>query len=96
MLEVAQRPVEVLCHEVENVKEFCCLGDEQSAGGGCGVDMASGVGIGRMRFGECEELLRGRRFSLGMREMVYRSCVRSAVLYGGGTWCLRESEVAIL
>ena len=28
--------------------------------------------------------------------MVYRSCVRSAMLYGSETWCLRESEMAIL
>ena len=28
--------------------------------------------------------------------MVYRSCVRSAMLYGSDTWCLRENEVAIL
>ena len=28
--------------------------------------------------------------------MVYRSCVRSAMLYGSETWCLRESELAIL
>ena len=28
--------------------------------------------------------------------MVYRSCVRSATLYGSETWCLRESEMAIL
>ena len=28
--------------------------------------------------------------------MVYRSCVRSAMLYGSETWCLREIEMAIL
>ena len=28
--------------------------------------------------------------------MVYRSCVRSAMLYGSETWCLRENEMAIL
>ena len=28
--------------------------------------------------------------------MVYRSCVRSAMLYGCETWCLRENEMAIL
>ena len=25
--------------------------------------------------------------------MVYRSCVRSAMLYGSETWCLRENEI---
>ena len=28
--------------------------------------------------------------------MVYRSCVRSAMLYGSEAWCLRVSEMAIL
>ena len=49
-----------------------------------------------MKFRECGELLRGRRFSLTMKGIVYRSCVRSAMLYGSETWCLRESEMAIL
>ena len=31
-----------------------------------------------------------------MKGMVYRSCVRSAMLYGSETWCLRVSEMAIL
>ena len=31
-----------------------------------------------------------------MKEMVYRSCVRSAMHYGSETWCLRENEMAIL
>ena len=49
-----------------------------------------------MKFKECGELFRGRRFSLRMKGMVYRSCVRSAMLYGSEIWCLRETEVAIL
>ena len=49
-----------------------------------------------MKFRKCGELLRGRRFSLRMKGMVYQSCVRSAKLYGSETWCLRESEMAIL
>ena len=31
-----------------------------------------------------------------MKGMVYRSCVRLAMLYRSETWCLRESEMAIL
>ena len=49
-----------------------------------------------MKFREYGELLRGRRFSLKMKEMVYRSCARSAMLYGCETWCLRETEMATL
>ena len=49
-----------------------------------------------MKFRECGEWLRGRRFSLRMKGIVYRSCVRSEMLYGSETWCFRESEMAIL
>ena len=48
-----------------------------------------------MKFRECGELLL-RRFSLKMKGMVYHSCVRSAMLYGSETWCLRENEMIIL
>ena len=49
-----------------------------------------------MKFGECRELLLGRRFSLKMKGMMYRSCLRSAMIYGSETWCLRENEMTIL
>ena len=49
-----------------------------------------------MKFRECRELLRGRRFSLRMKGMVYGSCIRSVMLYGSETWCLRENEMVIL
>ena len=91
-----EEPVEVLCDEVETVKGFCYLRDMLNASGGCETAVTSRVRIGWMKFRECGELLRGRRFSLRKKGMVYQSCVRSAVLYGSETWCLRESEMAIL
>ena len=42
------------------------------------------------------ELLLGNRFPLRMKSKVYRCCVRSAILYGSETWCLKENEKAIL
>ena len=91
-----EKPVEVLCDEVETVTRFCYLGDKLNASGGCETTVTSRIRIARIKFRECGELLRGRRFSLRMKGMVYRSCVRSAMLYGSETWCLRESEMAIL
>ena len=91
-----EEPVEVLCDEVETVKGFCYLGDRLNASGGCETAVTSRVRIGRMKFRECGELLRGRRFSLRMKGMVYRTCVRSAMLNGSETRCLRETEMAIL
>ena len=77
-----EEPVEVLCDEVETVKRFFYLGDGRNDRGGCETALTSRVRIGWMKFRECAELLRGRRFSLRMKGMVYRSCVRSAMLYG--------------
>ena len=49
-----------------------------------------------MKFRECGELLRGRRFSLRKKGMVNCSCVRSAMLYGSETWCLKKNEMGNL
>ena len=91
-----EEPVEILGDEVETVKRFYYLGDRPNASGGCETAVTSRVGIDWMKFRECGELLRGRRFSLRMKGMVYRNCVRSAMLYGSETWCLRQTDMAIL
>jgi hypothetical protein len=52
--------------------------------------------FGWVKFRECGELLKGKRFSLKVKGMVYRSCVRSVMLYGSEIWCLSENEMAIL
>ena len=52
--------------------------------------------IGWVRFRECGEWLLGNRFPLKMKGKVYHCCVRSAILYGSETWCLKENEKAIL
>ena len=41
-------------------------------------------------------MLLGKKFSLKLKGKVYRSCVRSAMLYGSETWCLKENEMVIL
>ena len=41
-------------------------------------------------------MLYGRKFSVKMKERIYQSYVRSAMLYGSETWCLRENKMAIL
>ena len=54
-----EKPVEVLCDEVETVKGFCYLGDRLNPSGGCETAMTSRVRIGWMKFRECGLLLRG-------------------------------------
>ena len=41
-------------------------------------------------------MLYGRTFSVKMKERIYQSYIRSAMLYGSETWCLRENKMAIL
>ena len=41
-------------------------------------------------------MLFGKRSSLRMKGKVYKSYVRSAMLYGSERWCFRENDVAIL
>ena len=76
--EGTEEPVEVLCDELETVKRFCYLKDRLSANDGCETAVTSRVRIGWMKFRECGELLRERRF-MRMKRMVHRSCVRSAM-----------------
>ena len=36
------------------------------------------------------------KFWLKMEGRIYESCIRSPMLYGSKTWCLRENEMVIL
>ena len=102
-LEVGKRfydglvePVEELYEEVETVRGFCYLGYRVNASGGCGAAVTARARIGWVTFRECGELLNSKRFSLKVKGMVYRSCVRVTMLYGSEIWCLRENEIAII
>ena len=96
IMEGTMGSIEKLCDDVETVNGFCYLGDRLNASGGCEAAVTARVGIGWVRFRECGELLLGNRFPLKMKGKVYRCCVRSAMLYGSETWCLKENEKAIL
>ena len=78
------------------MRGFCYLRDRVNAGGGCKAAVTARARIGWVKFRECGELVNSKRFSLKLKGMVYRSCVRSAMLYGSESWCLRENEMAIL
>ena len=63
---------------------------------GCEAAVTARARIDWVKFRECRELLNSKRFSLKLEGMVYRSCVRSVMLYGSETRCLRENEKTIL
>ena len=85
-----------LCHEVETVREFTYLGDRMSADGVCEAAVTAATICGWVKFGECSELLYGRRFHLRLKGAVYKSYIRPAILYGGDIWCLNKREMGIL
>ena len=82
--------------EVETVREFTYFGDRLSAGGVCEAAVTVRTRCGWVKFRECNEMLCGRRFPLGLNGAGYESYVRPAMLYGCEAWCLKESEVGIL
>ena len=78
------------------MKSFCYLGDRLNASGRSEAAVTAKTRIGWIKFRENGELLCKRKFSLKIKERIYQSCVRSAMLYGSETWYLRENEMAIL
>ena len=84
------------CDKVETVKGFCYPSDRLNPSGGREAAVTARTRVGWKKFRECGEILFGKRFSLRMKGKVYKSYVRSTMLYGSKTWCLRENKVAIL
>ena len=81
---------------MERVREFTYLGERVSAGGGCETSVTARTRCGWVKFGECSELMYGRRFPLRLKMAVCQSYVRPAILYGSEAWCLRECEMVNL
>ena len=82
--------------QVDFMKSFCYLVDRLNASGVSEAAVTARTRIGWIKFRKCGELLHGRKFLLKMKQRIYQSCVRSAMLYGSETLCLRENEMAIL
>ena len=81
---------------VESVTEFSYLGDRINSGGACVVAVSSRTRLRWMKFRECQDLHCGKKFPLKIKGIVYKSCVRSAMLYGSKTCCLGQNEIGIL
>ena len=88
--------LELMCDEMETVERFCYLGNRLNASEGCKAAITARTRLRWKKFKECGEILFRKRFSLQMKRKVYKTYVRSTMLYGNKMWCLRENEVAIL
>jgi len=88
-------PIDKLHYNVMTVGTFCYLGDRMNASGGCEAAVIARTRIGWMKFREYGEILHGKKYSLKLNGKIYRSCVRSALLYGSETWCLGKKELIL-
>ena len=53
------------------------------------------MSAGWMKFQEMGGVSCGRKWSIGMEGRVYKACVRSAMVYGGETWVVKEEECVL-
>ena len=60
-----------------------------SAGGRCETAVTARKSGWWLKPRECGEMLH-RRFPLKLKGAVYKSYVKSAILYGSEAWCLKE------
>ena len=67
-----------------------------SAVGGCKAAVTARTRCAWVKLRECGELLHSRRFLLQLKWAVYASYLRSEILYGSETLCLKESEMGVL
>ena len=67
------------------MKRFCYLSNRLNLNRGCEAAVTARTRMGWKKFIECGEILLGKRFSLRMKGMVYKSYVRSTMLYGSKT-----------
>ena len=63
MVKNFKGPDEKLCDGVETVSKFAYLGDRLNATGGCETAVTARSRIGGIKFSECSEIRKGKRFS---------------------------------
>ena len=86
--------MQVDCHlHFCNAREFRYLSDKVCSDGGCEASVTAGTRCWWAKFGECGDLLYARKFLFGLKEAVYKSYVRLAILCGSKACCLRESYI---
>ena len=75
--------------KLECVYEFAYLGDMANDTGRVEQAVAARVRAAWMKFGELGGILCTRGASLKMKDVVYKACVRSVLMYGAETWVMK-------
>ena len=77
---------------LEVVDRFCYLGDILDAGGGAESSTVNRVKCGWKKFRELLPLLTTKATSLKVKGELYKTCVRSVMLYGSETWPIKVND----
>ena len=78
---MAMKKMEQFCNGTEEMRGLCCLDDRKNASGGYEAAATARAKFVWIKFRKCGEILYGRKFSLKMKENIYKTCVRSPMLY---------------
>ena len=78
--------------ELEQVGQFCYLGDMLDARGGVDLAVSTRVGCAWKKFRELAPFLTSKGVSLRLKGKVYESCVRSCMIYGSETWAMKKEH----
>ena len=78
---------------LEKVDEFCYLGDLLAKDGGTEAAVSARIASGWKKFRELSGVLCGRDVSNRVKGLVYKACVRSAMMYGCESWAMKVEDV---
>ena len=76
--------------KLEEVTEFCYLGDTINSGGGNDIAAIRRVRSGWNKFRELLPLLTLKEMPLKQRSKLYTACIRPKMIYGSETWAMSK------
>ena len=78
---------------LEVVDRFCYLGDVIGARGGAEEASRARIRCAWAKFRELAPILTSRGASLRMKGKIYKTCVRTVMVYGSETWAVRVEDM---
>ena len=87
---------EVEGHRYEMCDTFCYLGDTLNVGGGCSLAVATRIRSAWNKFRDLSGVLLSKGVSLRMKGVVYKSCVRPAMIYASETWAVKAADTGAI
>ena len=81
---------------IEEVKEFCYLGDMLASEGGAERAVRHRISVAWFKWRELSSLLSNKAIPLKHRARAYNACIRSTMTYGAATWALTQREESLL